>query len=224
MHYDGATWTEVSIERSPGELLSLWGSSQNDLWAGTNWPGHRQDIGHGTLYHYDGVGWKKVARDTPLSYLSIAGFGPSDAYMFSGRSLTGPDTVGIDEFYFNHWDGNSWTVVDSEYSQGPLRFGGSILALENHMLYSTGHGVNSYKPDGSWEKLLSSREGLNIFGSSNENIFAIGGLGSIYHWNGTDWKTIPSLVKGEFSCGWTNNMETFLVGDDGRATYVMHGK
>ncbi|HMD14319.1 MAG TPA: hypothetical protein VKI62_06820, partial [Bacteroidota bacterium] len=67
---------------------------------------------------------------------------------------------------------------------------------------------------------------VSVNGSSDNNIFAVGGAARIYHWNGTDWIRFTQIEDPNkiFYGSWTNNVETFIVSNDGLKTYIIHGK
>jgi hypothetical protein len=65
-----------------------------------------------------------------------------------------------------------------------------------------------------------------VRGSSSDNIFAVGSNGRIFEWNGTDWKRFTEIEHPQITWYgvWTNNVETFIVGNDNLKTYILHGK
>jgi hypothetical protein len=53
-HFDGQHWTHVQIQRSATTLFRVWGRDRNDVWVTGE---------HGTVLHFDGTAWKRVAID-----------------------------------------------------------------------------------------------------------------------------------------------------------------
>jgi hypothetical protein len=221
IHYDGTVWTEASIQRGRG-LAILYGISPNDIWAG----GGEASAGHGTLYHYDGSAWSKLPFDTTYFVNDIAGFSSNDVYATCVKNTVPPDVGSIYLASFRHWDGTAWSIIDTFYFYEPWKFGLRLWAGQTHALYSSTFGVYRYESGTTWRQLLANEYALVVKGSSNDNIFAVGDMGRIFHWNGTDWKRFTEIeyTKIIWYGVWTNNVETFIVGHDGLKTYVLHGK
>ena len=77
-------------------------------------------------------------------------------------------------------------------------------------------------PDG-WGKLSPLYNGFkDISGTSDSDIFAVGGLGGVAHYNGSDWSPMdPGAGRAcDFSAVWCNSpSDVFAVGTDG---WIMH--
>jgi hypothetical protein len=221
IHYDGASWTEAAIERGRG-LAVVWGISSSDIWAG----GGEASAGHGTLYHYDGAAWSKLPFDTSVFVDDMAGFGSNDVYATCVKNTVPPDSGRIYLASLRHWDGSAWSIIDSFYFDQLWNFGLRLWAGENHTLYSSTYGVYRYGSGTTWTKLLSNEYPLVVRGSSSDNIFAVGSNGRIFEWNGTDWKRFTEIEHPQITWYgvWTNNVETFIVGNDNLKTYILHGK
>ncbi len=68
VHYDGSTWTSMTLPRDVG---SIWGSSASDIWA----------VGYfGAVLHYDGAAWSFVPI-TEESFAGVSGSGALDVWM-----------------------------------------------------------------------------------------------------------------------------------------------
>lgn len=73
-HYDGVTWTRYPGPRAPGNAYttSMWGSSNNDIWA----TGYRSGDGNPPhLWHFDGQDW---SAQTPPTFNARELFGYVD--------------------------------------------------------------------------------------------------------------------------------------------------
>jgi hypothetical protein len=65
-------------------------------------------------------------------------------------------------------------------------------------------------------------------GTSDENMFAVGDFGNVFHYNGVDWYQYRELKDFGvvYSGVWTDGKEVFVVGytHDGGKTIILHGK
>lgn len=215
IHFDGQQWTEIPLE-SKG-LLAVWGLSPVDIWAGGI---------EGTLLHFDGNTWNKFSMPDSLLIKKFNGFAANDvnalAYSFDG--------TGRSYRYVLHWDGQEWKIRESfrEHHAIPETFGThGLIAIDNY-LFSSGRGVfRKAGSDSSWVKIFNPPGRLyDIYGLSTDNIFTVGQAGKAYHYNGTDWYQYKEIEYPniEYAGCWTDGCETFIVGDDGSKSYVLHGK
>lgn len=213
LHYEGARWVQAQIP--PGRsLLDVWGISPTDVWAGGM---------EGTLYHFDGVTWMQVAYPNNFSINSICGFSSKDIYALAYLYVQPVNSYSV----FDHFDGTSWTRLDSTYP-GQKRFGeADVWALAPNRLFSVGDGVFERKGN-RWENVLSTSQVIRrIRGTGPNNMFAVG-RGMVYHYNGIDWflYTQSSDASILYSGVWTDGREVFVVGytSGGYKTVVLHGK
>ncbi|WP_460068194.1 hypothetical protein [Streptomyces sp. YKOK-I1] len=96
MHYDGTSWTEVSIPEVSGEnyiLREVISNGPNDAWVAAG----------SKVSHWDGTAWSR--RDTPASWPSFAYYG---GQLYAGLS-TSPKLV--------RWNGSAWQT-DSTLTKG----------------------------------------------------------------------------------------------------------
>lgn len=218
-HYDGSSWKEYTVVGGR-TLLSVWGASPTDIWAG-GW--------YNTLFHFDGTSWKHFPFFIPpqgVQLLSISGLSSNDVYMVGARNDV-VQPIDTSFYYLYHFKGTSWNVVDSSYTTPTANrrtFGVRLKRIEN-VLYSATYGL--YKKEG--DNWIAINDDPNIFivgGSSTNNLFAVGAQGTVYNYNGTDWEKI--VIKNGFQEPiidvWTDGTEAFMVATDGSSTYVIHGK
>jgi hypothetical protein len=218
IHYDGQSWKEIAIPRKAGVLYSIWGSTATNVWiSGAN----------GILIHYDGLSWSFVQFDPTLSIGSITGYNSSNIYAIAGwydRYSPYDSTM----YYLCFYNGSRWSKTDSFLicpTSLTWKFGTSEWISSTLTLYSAGYGV--YKRTGSeWTTLLTNDWPLKVFGNNDNNIFAVGDKGRVFHWNGSDWKRLTELedVDKTLYATWINNTETFIVGNNGYKTFIFHGK
>jgi hypothetical protein len=124
-------------------------------------------------------------------------------------------------------ESNTWVVVDSftEVSIASAKFGHEDIKVIGGTFYSAGFGV--YKNYGSsWSKLVETSTLYSISGTRNEHIFTSGTNKTLLHFNGIDWKQLDIAVDSTlpFFSVWCTEEEVFIVANDGRKTFIVHGK
>ncbi len=234
MHFDGKKWLPISFpeSRSWRALTCIGGTGSNDLWIGGNLPRY-------TL-HFDGAVWRKDSLPIISPTLSGGGF-------FNMKSITS-DQIGniyaIGTTYYNtgniasinyffSWKNTKWILIDSAvFKQGYVenKWGYNTLWVSpSNTLYSVGRYVSVWK-DGKWTMLIDAWiNKLGIGGSSDDNLFVVGDYGTILHFNGIDWYTLPVYNDPNVSYFdvWTDGNEVFIVGvvtTFPMKSIVIHGK
>lgn len=219
IHYNGSTWQKLLDDQ--GEiLLTVWGISPSDIWAGGI---------HGNLFHYNGHLWQpdsvplRIPRDPQAVWIfnNFAGNAADNIYSL----LTARNKQGQEWYYLLRHNGTAWSIVDSmKYT-----YFSRLWMSPSGTLYATGSGVK--RRDGtSWTALLQHAFTVGIHGTSDENIFVASNDGEIFHYNGLDWYRFENLqFPGTgFWDIWTDGREVFIVGNttlaDKQVTLILHGK
>lgn len=105
------------------------------------------------------------------------------------------------------------------------KFGQQLFSIKGIIYSSSANGV--YVKNGKdWTKVLDDGWVRFMGGNDVNNLFAVGGLETIYWYNGSVWKriTVPDIGDTPLYGVWTDGKETFIVGNDGTRTYILHGK
>jgi hypothetical protein len=118
-HYNGRTWTKVTLPGIPGEVSVV---SASDIWAlavaagsvGTNWTASG-------VMHYNGHTWSlvalpKLAAGTSVQYGNLAAAGPGAAWLVC--TVT-PDN-GLGTTTLMHLSQADWTMISFPSVAGPL--------------------------------------------------------------------------------------------------------
>lgn len=87
-----ATWRPV-IEHLDGAVLSIWGTSEKDIWAVGGALGNGQDA---LAIRFDGTTWKRVAPGGKDSYWWVHGTSSSDVWLVGEKGR------------ITHWDGSKF--------------------------------------------------------------------------------------------------------------------
>lgn len=226
MRYDGKTWQGLNFVRQR-ELISVWGSSPNDIWMGGV---------NGSLFHFDGTSVTKdsvpmyIPKDADpfYSFYSITGSSANNAYMLLYAPYQGR---GGERYYTFHHQSNGWTLIDSTFSS----YRRKIWVSPSGSLFAIGGGVFK-QTQNNWQSLqMDALTSLGIAGMSDQDFFVVGmsgaggTFGEVYHYNGSDWFQFKSLElqNVEFMGVWTNGVEAFVVGwcfGPVQTTIILHGK
>ncbi len=219
IHWNGFKWEESKVTGGP--LIDIGGSGPDDIWA----------TGANTVFHFDGISWHKAPVPIPpqgVRFISVIGVSTDDAYMVGYRNdvVQPADT---NAYFLYHFDGISWSVKDSivqtAYSPlAPVRFGVKLFSVKG-VAFSSGNNVVFRREDNSWANIFQASGVWIVGGDDVDNLYALGGYGTIYYFNGSDWEsvTIPYVSTTLYGV-WTNGKQVFIVGNDGFKTYVFHGE
>lgn len=165
-HWDGA-WT-LRPEVPGTRLVRVWGSAKNDFWA----------VGHQSLLmHWDGASWSNdqlPGLNLPSSLISVSGSGADDVWI-----------TAIEGHVYRRRNG-SWQSVPLEAEERNLytawrRGPGEVwLAGDEGIL----HGENDV-----WETQLTFPDNwlTAVSGRAIDDAWAVGGRGTMLHWDGVRW-------------------------------------
>ncbi|HWP81787.1 MAG TPA: hypothetical protein VNN76_03925 [Bacteroidota bacterium] len=220
LHFNGWIWRKLDFLKGR-TLHSVTGSSSGNIWSG----------GWNLVLHWDGVEWKNV--QVPLfpqgvRFLSAAALASNDIYMTGFRiDVVQPhDTTA---YFLYRYDGTTWSITDSviQTAASPDQKFGGLLKEIGGTLFSSGSGV--FRKNGQqWVRLLDDPAIYFLGGTRPDNLFASGGRGKAYHYNGRDWYQLKELQNpdAELRRIWTDGNEVFIVGfiEGGLKGIAWHGK
>ncbi len=220
LRHDGEQWHRVPSPTPSAYLKSIWGTAEDDLWAG----------GLDGAWHWDGSTWTAVS--TPHSALySIRGLSPDDLWGLDGQEIV-------------HWDGRAWTAVkqtgttlwalwvnapNDVWAVGSfgvvLRWDGALwaqvpgLPLTHHLSAISGTGANDvwvvgFQSDttGSASSLVEHWDGLQwevvstpgwpatndapgfsaVLALASDDVWVAGPNGTVLQWDGLGWQVVPT--------------------------------
>jgi hypothetical protein len=223
IHFDGSTWKQVSIyDGIP--LNDIYGSSSNDIWAG--------GLGK-NMFHYNGSTWEtdsiniSIPNGFDFQINTISSYNSNFYLIGYGNNNTTAESI----IYFFKRLKNEWVLQDSFNDiNGGNKFGYRLNQSNLPDLYSNGYGIFKYN-NSAWSNIFQSEYPFSsMWGTSNNNIFAVSTGGRAFHYNGTDWKQIEqlNLLQINYYAVWTDGTEAFVVGHifDGiyYKTIIWHGK
>ncbi len=202
-YYDGTRWTRsATSERSVG---SLWGPSENDIWA----------LSDKDVLHFDGTAWSSAGTLNPplpglreRQFFSLGGTKETNLWV-SGSSYVKPQVY---ESWFWHFDGKTWsqtpyaTLARDFYRQARAMWGagsslwsvgdtGTLMHYQDGIWKldpQSGRGVLWFENPGvgrEFIRYLVNRVNLrSLWIGSPTNIWAGGYHEGVLHYNGTTWK------------------------------------
>jgi hypothetical protein len=198
LHYDGSKWTTMNSGTNK-DLFGILGCASNDVYA----------IGSsGIILHYDGTQWQEKSI---LGVLWDALWGTDEE-----------ETVAEGWFWINQKTANHLTVMESNTNL-PLE---SVLANSTRDVFAVGgnrewwrgdSGIIFHYDGNQWTETFNSDIWLHaIWGSSENDVFAVGNNGTILHYNGQLWQQMESGVTNDFRAIWgSSDDDVFVVGNEG---------
>lgn len=183
LQYNGTHWSEVETPtRTP--LNGIWGSSADNIFAVGN---------QGPILHFDGNQW--IEQET-----SLPTYPPSELYGVSGLNDEEVFAVGkysrqvgsqIDNSIILRYDGQRWYPMDDPTLNALL--GISEVAGKLYAVGSQGT-ILVYDQQQRWTSMESGTTAFltSVWGNSADSVFAVGGAGTILHFDGNDWSFMQS--------------------------------
>ena len=164
-HWNGSTWQTVDVPSSVVGLNDITAFSNNNDWA----------VGSSTtnVIHWDGTHWSdalappEVTADGSQSLFGITAVSSNDIWAVGDISLNTGNHRGITE----HWDGTSWTSVNTPDVNLGATFN-AVSAVATNDVWAVGESYITY---------------TNSSGNVKRSILPL-----IEHWDGTSWSVIDS--------------------------------
>ena len=229
--FAAAKWNTVYTGST--SLISIWGSSSNDIFAvgsgilhydGSSW--EEMDSGtteylmgvwgtsatnvyavgdNGLILHYDGTEWTKTYVGVDVLN-SISGNSEDNIYAVGGEGPYPSNAVIL------HYDGNSWTKI----YQGSNAFRGVCVTPEGNVYVARVFGGIRYWDGVSWKESGYGSNNYGIWGSAGNDVYVVGQWGTVIHFNGSNW----SYLSGQGSYArhgvWgSSSSDVFTVGQAG---------
>ena len=226
LHFDAASWKQISLPQRGGNLTRIWGVSASNIYV----------AGGKALWHFDGSVWTKdtIPRMTSAgSWSGISGLsGSGGGQLFLTYVYRPEEAEPTELYYFVHWTMGSWSFLDSaivEPTNVQLRWGyADLWTNPSGIMYSSSYGIHVWQ-DQAWSKVYDSQVPLNrIWGTDNNNIFAVGNLGTVLNYNGIDWFQFDQFQNQNvlYTGVWTDGKEVFVAGHTvgGAKSIILHGR
>jgi hypothetical protein len=209
--WDGTGWfvdspTPVGVF---SDLNGVDGTSPSDVWAVGFYEPTITSSNLTLAYHWNGLQWTRVP--TPNggpgnSYLNdVVALSPTDAWAVGQYLASGGDNLPLAE----HWNGTSWTVVDTPQFSGALLL--AVAAISSNDVWAVGWragaGFVLHWDGTSWTRVPAPSLGVETYlkdvdGTSANDVWAVGyatpnsedWLTVTLHWDGTRWTKVPHPI------------------------------
>jgi hypothetical protein len=193
-HSNGSKLTQYRIDSlHAGFLHSSWGTSSSDIYS----------VGDGgTILHFDGTAWTKMASGTTTNLGHVWGTSDQNIWAAGWDQTTGATAL-------VHFDGSTWSQIDPNtigYNVGynPIIGVWTCDSAGHHKDYACGAFVyrnteNSPRWSNDSGKIANSLgphsyAPLNIMSGNSANDFMVeGSSGFVSHWNGRNWYLYSAL-------------------------------
>jgi len=199
-HYNGSQWELMKNIDAPW-CFSVWGTSSNNLFVGSD---------SGIILHYNGSEWEKQYTGTMAGILSIFGFNENDLFAV-GASHDKKPPIDTTYYYFFKYNSLKWKLINfykRTIALEPRKFGHRTLWGVQNVLYSGGYGLYQYN-NNEWFPIFDDNIFIwDIYGNHQNDIFAVGLFGYIFHYNGVDW-----YLYKQFLNKFINNKGVWMYGD-----------
>ncbi|MHB8600247.1 MAG: hypothetical protein ACYDER_25980 [Ktedonobacteraceae bacterium] len=171
-HWNGTAWMVIQSPNSGSGLNyleSITAVSANDIWAAGFSTGDQTVLGmeETLIEHWNGTSWKVVQSVSPGSngntLSAITAISANDVWAVGNTDNGSP---GTDNALIEHWNGTSWSTVQSQNPGKESNDLSAIVSRSPHDVWAVG----------SFNSVYSNQQAQPL----------------IEHWNGASWSTVTS--------------------------------
>jgi hypothetical protein len=171
-------------------INKMWGTSSNDLYVVGN---------SGNIAHYDGKNWQKIESRTALQIYDIWGDYNNKTSEYEVLAIASHVAHGTERKLYQIRNGQAIDISSSPIERSLT----GIWFIPNRHYYVVGSGIYEKKllhdekwknNDGEFTHYYTSR----VRGTEINNVFVVGALGEILHWNGISWKSLQNEGIGRY--------------------------
>ncbi len=205
MHGDGLTWSQLTVPPPSIDLvhteplLALWVAGPDDVTVGNE---DAEGGGEFGIYRWDGSRWSSCNVDDNRHVTSFWGSGASDIWG------TGPG-------YLGHWDGTTWTHVDSIHGPPIAGTGRGDFWIEG------GTGLEHHTPPDKFDVSVDiSTLGCgscvmnSAWASATDDVWFVGN--QVLHYDGAGWHVVRMPVATVWrGVSGSSRGDVWAVGDGG---------
>lgn len=185
-------WRPV-LQNLDGALLSIWGSSERDVWAVGGSLGNGFDA---LVVRFDGTVWRRATPGKTDSYWWVHGTSSSDVWLVGEKGR------------ITHWDGNAFTEIP------PLTTATlyGVWAAAPDDVWAVGgtpdapaspNAVVLHFDGASWkaEDIGETRKipFFKVWGSSKDDVYVVGDAGAVWHRVQNAWKSEGGVAKSRLT-------------------------
>ena len=158
----------------------------------------------GTILHYKGIKWEKVASHTTVSLRGVTGINLSTAFAVGDKGT------------ILRYDGTIWSAENSNTTQNLRSVWGTTV---DNLIAVGDHGIILERSGGAWNVVASGSSSVNWYGVyalQDGEAYAVGDAGTIAHRTGGTWAAVPAFTASRLRSVWADKPDDwFAVGDNG---------
>ncbi len=200
--YDGNTFEPQLPQPNEGESIGymndIWGSGPNDVYAAG------RDVDHPTILHWDGddwtIAWEKAETVDNEHVTAVFGTSDTNVWAVTNQGDILHKTTG--------------GFVDTGENDAILRIWGAA----DDDLWGVGLGIY-HSTGGSWNLINDVPQDTilrGVWGSDEDNVFAVGFDGTILHYDGHAWTRMRSPTARDLFAVWGNDRgDVYAAGEFG---------
>ncbi len=180
--WNGTQWKNISPNAPSEQFISVWASSENDVWVTTM---------TGFIYHFNGFNWEKLSTSTTYYFSDIWGFSKNEIYV-TGFPLDYSTGIVL------KYDGQT-LIRENVLPINSIVSFKSIWGMNSKFLYVASDGGLFTNKQSVWvESLFPGRDVATekVRGTQKNNVFVSGHFGKILHFNGNSWKNYETQFVG----------------------------
>ena len=165
-----------------------------------------------SIYSNTEAGWTEMYEERLIEFLDIWGSSNSDIFAVGFTyPYNYPENTGI----ILHYDGSTWSIMESGISQLWEIWGSSatnVFAIGYNYNTNGDTSVILHYDGSTWSTMESSTEIFfnDIWGSSGSDVFVVGN-GSIIHYDGSGWSTMEGVTGAKGVWG-SSGSDVFTFG------------
>jgi hypothetical protein len=168
-HYDGTSWSRMSLPGDDYSLLDVFGTSSHDVYAvggGTAPTGNA-----GFLLHYDGSQWTEMPIDYPGNFWHLGAVwasSPNDVFAVGALN----NRTGL----IFHYDGHGWSPMAVPATDILT----DVWGTSSSNVFAVSWDAILHYDGKAWTK-VSNQGGYAIWGSSSRDVYVVTKYSSILH-------------------------------------------
>lgn len=177
MRYDGEVWSQVPGAPTGVATWGIWGTAEDDLFV----------AGNGEIYHYDGVLWETATVGGGTIW-EIWGTASDDVFAAGNGG------------YIHHYDGNSWSLMNSGTSSNIWELWGissdNVYAMTDYQLLHY-DGIQWSPVTVDVPNVVFNR--FNSVWARDANHVYVATDTSLLMFNGTNWEKVSDTASANLS-------------------------
>jgi cysteine-rich repeat protein len=191
----GSPTMSVGSTGQTGNVSSVWGLAENDLFAATT---------DGEISHFDGRAWTAMTSGTTQTLWAVWGSRRDDVFAV-GENGT-----------ILHFNGTTWSPMAANAGTATLNW---VWGTSATNVYAVGSGGTAVHFNGTtWSAITTNVTSFlyGVWGSSAQDVFVVGDNGTVLHFDGQGWSSLDTGTTLQFWGAWGSGpRDVYVFGDSG---------